>query len=421
MTALLKYDVACRALAEASTIDEVKDIRDKAEAMRIYARQANNTELEEKAALIRVRGERKLGQMLLEAKADGRLHEGRPKKNGSPSDQLERIKIEDYGIDKRLSVEAQRIGAIPEAEYESLLGRLSETVKARGSRVALIEMSAEEKKKRRAQKEMLLGEYQAALPDKKFGVIVADPEWKFEPYSDETGMDRAAENHYPTTETKKIKVRDVPSIAAADCVLFLWATIPMLPAAFAVMKAWGFAYKSHYVWGKDKIGLGYWNREKHELFLIGTRGNPPAPAPGTQRESLIMAPRGSHSAKPDVFLEMIEQYYPTLPKIELNRRGPSRQGWDAWGNESEERITDDSRTNHVPKPVPDSYGTDAAQSKASVSEPASDHQPKAPHVPVADAGSPSSLPELVLPGLAPTFAEFAAFTDLTNPLHGRAS
>ncbi len=374
MTALLKYDVACRALAEASTIDEVKDIRDKAEAMRIYARQAKNTELEEKAALIRVRGERKLGQMLLEAKADGRLHEGRPKKNGSSSDQLERIKIEDYGIDKRLSVEAQRIGGIPEAEYEHLLGRLSETVKARGSRVALIEMNTEEKKKKRAQKEALLGEYQSLLPDKKYGVIVADPEWRFEPYSRETGMDRAADNHYPTTAAHVVAQRDVRSIAADDCVLFLWATIPMLCEAIVVMDyGWGFTYKSHYVWGKDKIGTGYWGREKHELLLIGTRGNPPAPAMGTQCESLIIAPRGEHSAKPEIFLEIIEGYYPTLPKIELNRRGPARQGWDAWGNESSDRITDESGTNH----------------------------------------QPNNVPELILPGMAPTWETIAAFVDLT--------
>jgi N6-adenosine-specific RNA methylase IME4 len=69
------------------------------------------------------------------------------------------------------------------------------------------------------------------------------------------------------------------------------------------------------------------------LLLIGTRGNVPCPAPGMQRESLIMAPRGEHSAKPERFLEMIEQYFPTLPKIELNRRGAPRPGWDAWGNE----------------------------------------------------------------------------------------
>jgi len=191
------------------------------------------------------------------------------------------------------------------------------------------------KKEKRTTRERDLGEKQTALPDKKYGIIVADPEWDFEPYSRETGMDRHAANHYPTSATKVVAERDVPSIAADDCVLFLWATNPMLDQAIVVMSAWGFRYKTNYAWGKDKAGTGYWNREKHELLLIGTKGKPPAPAMGTQRDSLILAPRGKHSEKPEVVLEMIEQYFPTLPKIELNRRGPARKGWDAWGNESE--------------------------------------------------------------------------------------
>ena len=79
-----------------------------------------------------------------------------------------------------------------------------------------------------------------------------------------------------------IAARDVPSIAADDCVLFLWATSPMLPQALEVMKAWGFAYVSGAVWVKDRIGTGYWFRNRHELLLVGTRGNVPAPAMGTQ-------------------------------------------------------------------------------------------------------------------------------------------
>jgi N6-adenosine-specific RNA methylase IME4 len=191
------------------------------------------------------------------------------------------------------------------------------------------------KKARRAARERELGRKQLALPDKKYNVIVADPEWRFEPWSRETGMDRAADNHYPTSVLDVIKSRDVASIAADDCVLFLWATVPMLPHAIGVMGSWGFSYRSHYIWAKDKIGLGYWNRNKHELLLIGTRGNIPAPAPGTQWHSVIEAPRGAHSEKPDIFLRMIEEYYPSLPKIELNRRGPALVGWDAWGNEAQ--------------------------------------------------------------------------------------
>src|SRR6185503_13957189 len=94
-----------------------------------------------------------------------------------------------------------------------------------------------------------------------------------------------------------------------------------------------FEYKTNFIWAKDRIGTGYWNRNKHEHLLVGVRGRPPAPAPGSQSESVLHAPVGGHSAKPELFLELIEGYFPTLPKIELNRRGLARPGWDAWGNE----------------------------------------------------------------------------------------
>jgi N6-adenosine-specific RNA methylase IME4/predicted XRE-type DNA-binding protein len=191
------------------------------------------------------------------------------------------------------------------------------------------------KSERRAQRELDLASKQAALPVRRYGVIVADPEWRFEPYSRETGMDRAADNHYPTSVTEIIAERDVPSIAADDCVLFLWATVPMLRDALRVMEAWGFDYKSHAIWDKVHIGTGYWFRNRHELLLVGTRGDIPAPAMGDQFASVMTIARKEHSAKPECFLEMIEQYFPNVPKIELNRRGPPRPGWDAWGYEAE--------------------------------------------------------------------------------------
>ena len=147
-------------------------------------------------------------------------------------------------------------------------------------------------------------------------------------------MDRAADNHYPTSCLEIIASRPVQLIAANDCVLFLWATAPMLPEAFLVMGAWGFDYRSNYIWSKDRIGTGYWNRNAHEHLLVGVKGNIPAPAPGTQLPSVLEGKVTKHSAKPERFLEMIEGYFPTLPKIELNRRGPARSGWSAWGNES---------------------------------------------------------------------------------------
>jgi ParB/RepB/Spo0J family partition protein len=188
----------------------------------------------------------------------------------------------------------------------------------------------------RQEREVRLSAKQRALPDKKFGVILADPEWDDNVYSRESGMSKHPANHYPTSDIETIKARPVASIAANDSVLFLWTPTQHLRAAMDVMEAWEFQYASHYVWKKPSPGTGFWNRSYHEILLIGTRGDIPCPALGMQWDSVIEAPRpGQHSAKPECFLEMIEEYYPTLPKIELNRRGPARKGWDAWGNEAE--------------------------------------------------------------------------------------
>jgi N6-adenosine-specific RNA methylase IME4 len=330
MTALVRYEAARAALAEARTVDEVKNIHDKAEAMRAYARMANDTQLEMDAAELRLRAERRLGIMLDAEKKAGNLRTGRPPDdNGTQSVPL---KLADLGIDKRLSARSQMVGSLTDEAFETAVANVRERIGEQSGRVSL-DLTAPDKKERRANRERVLGEYQAALPIAKFGVIVADPEWRFEPWSRETGMDRAADNHYPTSCTEVIASRDIASIAAKDCVLFLWATAPMLPHALVVMAAWGFDYRSNYVWAKDRVGTGYWNRNAHEHLLIGVKGDIPAPKPGTQRPSLIEGPVTTHSAKPGCFLEMIEEYFPTLPKIELNRRGPARPGWDAWGNE----------------------------------------------------------------------------------------
>ena len=196
-------------------------------------------------------------------------------------------------------------------------------------------MTLVDKQARRAQLEADLGARLKALPDKRYGVILADPPWRFEPYSRITGMDRAADNHYPTSSLAAIKAFDVESIAAPNCVLFLWATVPMLPQALEVMNEWNFAYRSNFAWIKNRVGTGYWSRNQHELLLIGVRGHVPAPAPGTQCASVIYAPVQRHSQKPNRAYEIIESYFPSAPKIELFCRGRPRLGWETWGNEAE--------------------------------------------------------------------------------------
>jgi N6-adenosine-specific RNA methylase IME4 len=221
---------------------------------------------------------------------------------------------------------------------ESKLAQISETLEQTGKALSSRDVRQLVKRERRTEREQELSvvteQAGAKLGHKLYGVILADPPWDFRPYSAVTGMDRAAQNHYGCMPTEDICLLRPP--AARDCVLFLWRTGAMQDDAAAVMKAWGFQTKSEIIWGKNKTGLGYWVRNKHEVLMIGTRGQPVAPAPGTQPDSLIMANVTRHSEKPPVFHELIESMYPTTAKIEMFAR-KFRDGWDAFGNEVADR------------------------------------------------------------------------------------
>jgi hypothetical protein len=145
----------------------------------------------------------------------------------------------------------------------------------------------------------------------------------------------------------------------------------MLKAALRVLEGWGFEYKTHIIWHKlrpgAQRGTGYWVSGEHELLLIGTRGAPPAPAPGTQWPSLIAERVGEHSAKPSVFHDLIEEYFPSLPKIELNAR-IAREGWDRWGYEAPEDLPAEASEGPHPGPLPEGEGVLAPEASAETLE-----------------------------------------------------
>lgn len=334
MTSLAQYDAARAALAAATRIDEVLPLRAQMEHLKLHAKHVQDKELLAEATEIQIRTEAKLGFLLKEAEKAGHIRQGRPRKPDPENPtSLEGFTLKEIGVTHRLSADSQHKASISEQALDAMIANVRQRIISGRAKIIEDVNVGEHKKAARETRERILGGIQLALPKQKFGVILADPEWRFEVYSRETGMDRSADNHYPTSETDKICERPVADIAADDCVLFLWATVPMLPDAMRVMTAWGFTYKSHFIWNKDKIGTGYWNRNKHELLLVGTKGNIPAPAMGTQPQSVIDAPVRLHSEKPQVFYLMIENYFPTLPKIELNARR-RREGWEAWGLEA---------------------------------------------------------------------------------------
>lgn len=167
-----------------------------------------------------------------------------------------------------------------------------------------------------------------------FDVIVADPPWSFQTWSD-NGQEKGAASQYDVMSTDDIKGLPVGDLAQRDAVLLLWATSPMLPVAIDVMRAWGFKYKSEMIWrkvtpaGKVRMGTGYWCRSMHEPILIGTIGKPskvrafPSIFDGIARE---------HSRKPDEFFDIVERHTAGMRRLELFSR-QSRLGWETWGNE----------------------------------------------------------------------------------------
>jgi N6-adenosine-specific RNA methylase IME4 len=175
-----------------------------------------------------------------------------------------------------------------------------------------------------------------------YNVIYADTPPKFEVYSNQTGMDRAADNHYLTMLESELLAM-APSIPAVKgaCRLYIWATPANIEVMLLVMKAWGFTYASQIVWVKGtldgtkvKHGTGYEVWGAHEILLIGDNGPlVPSPARGTQPISVVFAPATKHSVKPAIFAEMIEKLFPDLRKLEMFAR-THRDSWDVWGNEA---------------------------------------------------------------------------------------
>lgn len=182
----------------------------------------------------------------------------------------------------------------------------------------------------------------------RFAVILADPPWRFETWS-EAGKDRSAEQHYSCMSLDEIKALPVRELAAKDCALFLWGTWPTMPQALEVISAWGFEYKTvGFVWvktlrsaeaagafrlGRDGAGLhvgnGYWTRANTEFCLIGARGRRRRRYADVHQ--VVMAPVAEHSVKPVVVHARIERLL-SGPYLELFARRPM-PGWTVWGNQ----------------------------------------------------------------------------------------
>lgn len=216
-------------------------------------------------------------------------------------------------------------------------------------------------------------------PRHGYGLILADPSWDYESWSTAGERSRIGERrspsgtgnsptrptnprtvqaHYACHPVEAMAAMRIHRIAARDCWLVMWATMPMLPDALELMRAWGFRYSTGGDWLKRTnsakgwhLGTGHVLRGNPELFLIGRLGKPAKPPRGRvprallvgggDREGLSAADgeslsiidiRRQHSRKPEAIYDICEELAQGRRCAELFSRS-ERPGWDAWGDE----------------------------------------------------------------------------------------
>jgi N6-adenosine-specific RNA methylase IME4 len=166
----------------------------------------------------------------------------------------------------------------------------------------------------------------------KFRVIYSDPAWSYNDKQDTPQLGGAAK-HYDTMSVSEICSLPVNEISEKDSVLFLWVTSPLLEDAFTVIKAWGFKYKTSFVWDKVKHNMGHYNSVRHEMLLIATKGSC-TPDNKKLYDSVQSIERNdNHSEKPIEFLNIIDDLYNYGNKLEMFCRNIKKDKWYGWGNE----------------------------------------------------------------------------------------
>ena len=173
--------------------------------------------------------------------------------------------------------------------------------------------------------------------NKKYDVIYADPPWHYNDML--VGKAMHGTIPYETMTDREIQSLHISDIAAKDCVLFMWATMPKLQEALDTIKAWGFKYKTcAFGWVEQNpksggifAGLGRWVQGNAELCLLATKGKPHRVSKSVKQ--IVIAPRGRHSEKPAEVRDRINALMGGGSKIELFARQRA-DGWDCWGLEA---------------------------------------------------------------------------------------
>jgi N6-adenosine-specific RNA methylase IME4 len=217
----------------------------------------------------------------------------------------------------------------PQEQIEAWKRVIENTPEGKITAAVVLKAAKEVEREKRQERRQDRIESTPVIPNGKYNVIYADPPWKYEFGFDIYG---AADRHYHTMTIQELCDLPIRELAEDNAVLFLWVTSPKLFDAHEIITAWGFDYKTSFIWDKVKHVMGHYNSVRHEVLLVCVRGSFPKQS-DTLHDSVISIERSNeHSEKPDYFRELIETMYPKSKKIELFARR-SFNGWDSWGNE----------------------------------------------------------------------------------------
>lgn len=318
---------AHQAIAQVQGLDEIKNIRDKAEAVRKYAQSVGmGLELQNYAAEVKLRAERKAGELL----AQMQLHGGDRKSQKAEA----RPKLEDIGISKDQSSRWQLTAAVSDREFEKYVTH-AKSNSGEVTTAGLLRVAKQVAAKKRQKDKLKRG--RDALTDlgvpsgvvtslsllaeqgTKFSCLYANPLWATSPDECRSIMDRLA-------------ALPVSELCAADSHLHLWVNEGCLFESQRLMRAWGFEFAGGFVWVKSKGSPGNYWRPAHEHLLLGVRGS--LPFRDKSKVSWIQAARSAQDSKPEVIRKLIEQVS-LGPYLELFGRKPV-EGWTVFSDDSSE-------------------------------------------------------------------------------------
>lgn len=185
-------------------------------------------------------------------------------------------------------------------------------------------------------------DFLARVDGKRFSTVLADPPWQFQNRTGKVAPEHRRLSRYGTMTLEEIADLPVATALADRAHLYLWVPNALLPEGLRVLSAWGFEYKTNFVWhkirrdgGPDGRGVGFYFRNTTELVLFGVRGkNARTLDPGRRQVNILKTQKREHSRKPDEFYGIVEACSPG-PFLEMFARG-TRPGWTAWGNQADQ-------------------------------------------------------------------------------------